>query len=82
MTMHLKVTRIVIQACGLVAMCELGRVDSGVWKAFVIVNLPNGDVSEGALTTLVWECVPEFNIVRTRTTVSCIFSRALSHQRQ
>ena len=51
MTMHLKVTRIVIQAYGLVALCELGCVDAGVWQAFVIVNLPNRDVSEGALTT-------------------------------
>ena len=31
------------------SMCELGCVD--IWQAFVIVNLPNGDVSEGALVT-------------------------------
>ena len=31
------------------SMCELGCVD--IWQAFVIVNLPNGDVSEGALAT-------------------------------
>ena len=31
------------------SMCELGCVD--IWRAFVIVNFPNGDVSEGALVT-------------------------------
>ena len=31
------------------SMCELSCAD--VWRAFVIVNLPNGDITEGALVT-------------------------------